>query len=233
MAARFEVLEERTQSELIDRLRMAVLLQAATQPESRLGRALATAITAAADITFNEMIIDAIARRDELTAWIAWAGGIEAAIDDLSRALGIDPRETSESIAAEFFRDAHIAESEHPSVIAALEQGLKGDKEHAARFDLLRLLTDNDRVRAYQSIFCTAKLEPRKNIVTRSIHERTSVAISTPAVRTGGNCPPWSARKHAIEARDRSIALFTIAACRDRALSAPRRIAVACSTTKT
>ena len=75
VAARFEVLEERTQSELIDRQRMAVLLQAAAQPESPLGRALATAITSAADLTFNEMIIEAIARRDELTAWIEGAAG--------------------------------------------------------------------------------------------------------------------------------------------------------------
>ena len=211
VAARFEVLEERTQSELIDRLRMAVLLQAATQPESRLGRALATAITAAADITFNEMIIDAIARRDELTAWIAWAGGIEAAIDDLSRALGIDPRETSESIAAEFFRDAHIAESEHPSVIAALEQGLKGDKEHAARFDSLRLLTDNDRVRAYQSIFCTAELEPRKNVVSKGIRERHPSLFQRLMSEQERVCALIT-RRRAVETRERTAALMTITA---------------------
>src|SRR6185295_7221947 len=51
VAARFEVLEERTQSELIDRLRMSVLLEAAAKPESALGRALGVAITAAADQT--------------------------------------------------------------------------------------------------------------------------------------------------------------------------------------
>src|SRR5215204_4450870 len=44
VAARFEVLEERARSELIDRLRMAVLLQASAQPENALGRSLATAI---------------------------------------------------------------------------------------------------------------------------------------------------------------------------------------------
>ena len=40
VAARFEVLEERTRSELIDRLRMGVLLEAAAKPDSDLGRAL-------------------------------------------------------------------------------------------------------------------------------------------------------------------------------------------------
>ena len=76
VAARFEVLEERTQSELIDRQRMAVLLKAAAEPDSHLGRALSVAITAAADMTFNEMIVEAIARRDELIAWVANAGGV-------------------------------------------------------------------------------------------------------------------------------------------------------------
>src|SRR5262245_9505703 len=44
VAARFEVLEDRTRSELIDRLRMGVLLEASAKPDSDLGRALATAI---------------------------------------------------------------------------------------------------------------------------------------------------------------------------------------------
>src|SRR5215216_4546184 len=70
VAARFEVLEERARSELIDRLRMAVLLQAAAQPESALGRALTGVIPLAADQTFAEVIGEAIARQDELIRWI-------------------------------------------------------------------------------------------------------------------------------------------------------------------
>src|SRR5262245_4334917 len=167
VAARFEVLEERTQSELIDRLRMSVLLQASANPDSLLGRALATAITASADVTFNEMIVEAIGRRDEISAWIARAGSLAAAMIELSRALGVDPADSSEAIAVEFFSGSPIAAHEYPNVIVVLDQGLKGDKEHAARFDSLRLLDGNDRIRAYQSIFCTAELEPRKNIVTR------------------------------------------------------------------
>ena len=126
VAARFEVLEERTQSELIDRQRMAVLLKAAAEPESALGRALGVAITAAADMTFNEMIVEAIARRDELIAWVANAGGVAAAIEGLSRALGIDPDETSETIAAEFFAGPLIAENEYAAVIAALDRRAEG-----------------------------------------------------------------------------------------------------------
>jgi len=209
VAARFEVLEERTQSELIDRLRMAVLLEASARPESDLGRALATAITAAADMTFNEMIVEAISRRDELTAWVANAGGVATAIEGLSRGLGIDPADTSESIAAEFFADSLIAESEYPAVIAALEQGLKGDKEHAARFDTLRLLDGTERIKVYQSIFCTAELDPRKNIVSKGIREKNPSLFQRLMSEQERVCG-LIARRRAVETRERTAALVTI-----------------------
>jgi ATP-dependent helicase/nuclease subunit A len=209
VAARFEVLEDRTQSELIDRQRMAVLMQAAAEPDSALGRALGVAITAAADMTFNEMIVEAIARRDELVAWVNNAGGAAAAIEALSRALGIDPNETSETIAAEFFAGSLIAESEYPAVIAALEQGLKGDKEHAARFDSLRFLDSSERIKVYQSIFCTAELEPRKNIVSKGIRERNQSLFQRLMSEQGRVCA-LIARRRAIETRERTGALVTI-----------------------
>jgi ATP-dependent helicase/nuclease subunit A len=211
VAARFDVLEERTQSEMIDRLRMAALLQASAQPDSDLGRALAVAITAAADQTFGEMIGEAIARRDEVTAWVEEAGGIDKAITGLSRALGVDPMETSETIAQEFFVNSLIASSEYAAVMAALDQGLKGDKEHAARFDSLRLLDGSERIKAYQSIFCTADLEPRKNIVTRTIRDNHPALFQRLLAEQGRVCA-LIGRRRAVETRERTSALVTIAA---------------------
>ncbi len=210
VAARFEVLEERTRSELIDRLRMGVLLEAAAKPDSDLGRALATAITVAADQTFAEAIDEAIAKHDELEAWIAHAGGVAAAIAELSRALGVRPDETTDAIAEEFFSASLIAPSEYPAVIAALEQGLKGDKEHAARFDSLRLLDGVERVRAYQSIFCTAELEPRKNIISKGIRDRNPSLFQRLLAEQERVCG-LIARRRAVETRERTAALVTIA----------------------
>src|SRR5690242_11636028 len=100
VAARFTVLEERAENDLLARLRLAVLLDAAATPESPLGRALATAITVAADRTFAETVEDAIRARGKLTAWIAHAGSIEAAMAELSLLLGIGPHETVDEIEA-------------------------------------------------------------------------------------------------------------------------------------
>ena len=80
VAARFAVLEERAERELLERLRLDVLLEAAGAPDSALGRALATAITMAADRTFGEVIDEAIRMRETLEAWIARAGSIAAAV---------------------------------------------------------------------------------------------------------------------------------------------------------
>src|SRR4051794_22675036 len=210
VAARFEVLEERTRSELVDRLRMGVLLEASANRDSDLGRALATAITVAADQTFAEAIDEAIAKHDELEAWIAHAGGVPAAIAELSRALGVGPQETSDAIAEEFFSASLIAGSEYPAVIAALEQGLKGDKEHAARFISLRLLEGTERIKAYQSIFCTAELEPRKNIVSKGIRENNPSLFQRLLAEQERVCA-LIARRRAVETRERTAALVTIA----------------------
>src|SRR5215510_15506800 len=56
VTARFEVLDEAATSQLLNKLTLDVLLEGATNPESALGRGLAAAIAAAADITFKEVI---------------------------------------------------------------------------------------------------------------------------------------------------------------------------------
>ena len=76
VAARFTVLDDAQETQLLDETTLAVLLEAAADPDSALGHALANAITAAADITFRDMVSEAIGERDRLDAWIAAAGGV-------------------------------------------------------------------------------------------------------------------------------------------------------------
>src|SRR6185437_6923732 len=87
--ARFTVLDERAEDELLDRLTLQVLLEASAAPDSALGRALATAIVVAADQTFKEVIGDAIRKRDAIEAWLKQAGSFDAALAQLSQTLGV------------------------------------------------------------------------------------------------------------------------------------------------
>ena len=65
VAARFTVLDDRSQNEMFERAIMAVLLQAAGAPDSALGRALRHAVTGAADSTVRAKLQEAIRRARE------------------------------------------------------------------------------------------------------------------------------------------------------------------------
>src|SRR5258707_912743 len=87
VAARFTVLEEAAQAQLLGEISLTVLLDAALSPEGALGRALATAIAAVSDQTFKDVVGEAIRKRDAVRAWIDHGGSIEAAITPLCGAL--------------------------------------------------------------------------------------------------------------------------------------------------
>jgi ATP-dependent helicase/nuclease subunit A len=212
VAARFEVLDERTQSELIDRLRMTVLLEAADKPESDLGRALAAAIPVAADQTFAEVIGETIMRSDELMRWLERVGGVKGAVEDLSQALGVGPEDTSESVAIEFFSKSLIPPSEHASVAATLMQGLDTDKSNAAILSSLPTLEVGARVSKYIEIFCkVTDGKPRARVATKGIKDNYP-ALFDRLVREQERVVALIAKRRAIETRERTAALITIAA---------------------
>jgi len=91
VAARFSVLDETEQTQLLEQLTLAVLLDGANDPDGPLGRALAVAMTAAADQTFRDVIRAAIGRRDAIGRSVMSAGDVDAAIAALSRARGLHP----------------------------------------------------------------------------------------------------------------------------------------------
>src|SRR5580700_5426153 len=100
VAARFTVLDETAQMQLLEDLTLGALLEGASTPQSPLAAALATAMTAGADQTFRDVVREAIGRRDAFIDWRIRAGSVEDAIAELSRALGIAPDDSLESIEA-------------------------------------------------------------------------------------------------------------------------------------
>ena len=90
--ARFAVLDDRDQTEMMERASLAVLLDAARAPDSAIGRALLTAMASAADVTFKEVVREACLSRDHFMAWTDAAGGAEAAARQMAAALGVSDR---------------------------------------------------------------------------------------------------------------------------------------------
>src|SRR6266852_2385547 len=101
VAARFEVLDETAQAQLLGEMSLGVLLEAANAPEAALGRALATAISVAADQTFKDVVAEAIRKRDIVRAWIGHGGSVDSAIASLCGTLGITAHDTVEQTETE------------------------------------------------------------------------------------------------------------------------------------
>jgi ATP-dependent helicase/nuclease subunit A len=212
VAARFTVLEERAETELIDKLRLQVLMAAAETPESPIGRALATAITAAADQTFADVVREAIGKRDEVMGWVERAGSVEAAIAELSHALDLDEGgESAERIDAELLAGPHLPMSEWPSLMALLGEGAKSDQEHIARLAFAQSETGVARVEAYLDVFCTEKRERRKRTLTKVLTDKYPELAQRIMAEQDRVCALLE-RRRAVAVRDRTAALLTIVA---------------------
>ena len=208
VAARFAVLDETEQTQLLERLTLQVLLDGARAPDGPVGRALAVAMTAAADQTFRDVVRSAIGRRDAVSRWVMSVGDVESAIAQLSRGLGIDPNESRDSVEDEFFAGSWITPADWPALADALMQGGKSDAEQARRFGSLAALPRAERVETYLDIFCTAtERSPRKSIVSKTIKDEALVERLN--AEQGRVCNLLD-RLRAVICRDRSAALLTV-----------------------
>ena len=208
VVARFEILDETAQAELLEELTLAVLLEGASAPESAIGRALGVAMTAGADQTFRDVVREAIGRRDAFEHWVAAAGGVDEAVAALSRELGLDPHDDIERAEAEFFAGSMIDPSEWSEIAAALARGNKSDCEQAERFGALATLSGPSRVEIYVEIFFTDQGSPRRFIVTKAIKDADLVErLCAEQRRVCGLVE----RRNAIICRDRSAALLAVA----------------------
>jgi ATP-dependent helicase/nuclease subunit A len=209
--ARFEVLDEITETQMLGKLSLDVLLAAAEAPDSALGRALAQAVLAAADTTFQDMLRAAIRSRDALTRWVDAAGGLPQAMAQLSHALGITPDETAVQVDAAIFNDSLIAKSEWVAVAATMMGGSANDKKQGALFHALATLKGKELIETYLDIFCTKKRDKTKERIATSAVERIDSSLCRRLSDERDRVWMLLQRKRAIEARDRSVALFTIA----------------------
>jgi ATP-dependent helicase/nuclease subunit A len=208
VAARFTVLDQAEQSELQERITLAVLLEGAGRPDSTLARALNIAMTAAADRTFRDVVREAIGMRDHIAHWVEKAGSVEAAIANLSKMLGVDAADDVDKIDDEILAGSAIAPSEWPAIAATLAQGSKTDREKAECFVSLTALGGSDRLERYLEIFfTTTERAPRKSIVTKSI---TDKGLVDRLFAEQERLRALLERRRAVVCRDRSAAILIV-----------------------
>src|SRR3954466_3672808 len=106
--ARFAVLDERDQAEMMERANLKVLLDASRDPDGAAGRALDIAMASAADVTFRDVVREACLSREHFLTWTDAAGGGDAAIGQVSAALGVSPGQRLDDIEREIVDGPHL-----------------------------------------------------------------------------------------------------------------------------
>ncbi len=209
VAAHFSVLEDRTQKEMLERARMAVLLDAAAAPDKPLGRALKIATAAAADMTLVNVVNEAIAERARLAAWIE--GGWELAVAQLSAALGVGVDDDLARIEKDIIEGPYLPLSHWAAVAAVFETGSKMDADQAARLSAALASSGDERIERYFNVFLTGEGKPRKKLITQGLADGDRELLRDLAAEQD-RVVALMARRNGVICRDRTAALAVIAA---------------------
>src|SRR5712664_4793482 len=131
--ARFAVLDERDQNEMMERANLAVLLEASRDPDSSTGRALQIAMASAADVTFKDVVREACLSRDHFMAWTDAAGSTEAAAAQIGAALGVDAFERIEDVERAIVDGPNLPRARWQDIALVLDTSTKADQKQAER----------------------------------------------------------------------------------------------------
>jgi len=209
--ARFAVLDDRDQTEMMERANLGVFLEASRHPDSATGRALMTAMASAADVTFKDVVREACLSRDHFMAWTDAAGSAHAAATQISAALGVDPNDRIEDVERAIVDGPNLPRSRWQEIAGILDTGSKTDQEQARRLRDGLVFTGAAQVDEYFGVFLTeADRTPRKSVVTKKFIDNNP-AIGRLFESETSRIAPLIERRRAVTARDRTEALLHIA----------------------
>ena len=208
--ARFAVLDDRDQTEMMERANLAVLLQASRAPDSAIGRALTVAMASAADVTFKDVVREACLSRQHFMAWADQGGGVDAALAQLAHTLGVPSETTLAAVERAIVDGPHLPRAQWKATASILATGSKTDQDQASRLLTAFDLAGEAQVDAYLRVFLTDKSEPRKSLVTKKISDPRP-AVAQMLADEGGRIQGLLEQRRAILQRDRTAALLIIA----------------------
>jgi ATP-dependent helicase/nuclease subunit A len=209
--ARFAVLDDRDQTEMMERANLGVFLEASRHPDSATGRALMTAMASAADVTFKDVVREACLSRDHFMAWTDAAGSAHAAAAQISAALGVDPDDRIEDVERAIVDGPNLPRSRWQEIAGILDTGSKSDQEQARRLRDALVFTGAAQVDEYFGVFLTeADRTPRKSVLTKKFIDSNPV-IARLFDAENSRIAPLIERRRAVTARDRTEALLHIA----------------------
>jgi ATP-dependent helicase/nuclease subunit A len=209
--ARFTVLDDRDQTEMMERASLGVMLDAARAPDSAIGRALLAAMASAADVTFKEVLREACLSRDHFMAWTDATGSADAAAEQVSALLGITANDSIEGIERAIVDGRNLPRSCWEEIAHVLDTGAKTERDHADRLRAALSAAGAAQVDGYLGVFLTdTERTPRKSVVTKNF-VRDNPAIGRRFEAEASRLGPLIDKRRAVMTRDRSEALLHIA----------------------
>lgn len=208
--ARFTVLDERDQTEIMERASLGVMLDASQNPDSPVGVALRYAMGVAPDMTLRDVVNQACLGRDHVIAWTE-DRGIDQAMGNVANAIGVDPAERVEDVEREMVDGPNLPRSEWESLAAILQTGNKSDIEQARRLrEAHAMVGDAAQADRYLDVFLTGDGGRRKSFVTKKISD-VRPDIAEMLDRECTRVIALLERRRAINIRDRTQSLLVIA----------------------
>ena len=208
--ARFAVLDDRDQAEMMERANLAVFLDASRDPQSATGRALLTAMASAADVTFKDVVREACLSRDHFMRWTDAAGSAEAAAAQVAAALGVTLEDSIEDVEREILDGPYLPRRRWQDIAAALDTGSKTDQKQADQLREALKFSGAAQVDEYLCVFLTDERAPRASVVTRRFAD-ANPSVARLFEAEVQRLPPLIETRRAIAVRDRTSALLHIA----------------------
>src|ERR1700676_5488012 len=209
--ARFTVLDDRDQTEMMERASLAVMLDASRAPDSAIGRALLAAMANAADVTFKDVVREACLSRDHFMAWADAAGSADAAVAQVSALLGVTANDSIEDVERKIVDGPNLPRSRWEEIARALETGAKTEGDNADRLRVALPAAGAAQVDEYLGLFLTdADRTPRKSVLTKNF-VRDNPAIGSRFDAEASRLAPLIEKRRAVTTRDRTEALLHIA----------------------
>jgi ATP-dependent helicase/nuclease subunit A len=208
--ARFAVLDDRDQTDMMERANLKVFLEASNAPDSVLGRALQTAMANAADVTFKDVVREACLSRDHFMAWTDAAGSAEAAAAEMSAVLGVSSNDSIEDVESEIVDGPYLPRARWPEIADALSAGSKQDQNQAEQLRASLAFIGTAQVDEYLCVFLTDKNEPRAAVLTKAF-VRDNPSVARLFDNETQRLTPLIERRRAVITRDRTAALLHIA----------------------
>jgi len=207
--ARFSVLDDRDQAEMIERASLAVLLEASANPDSATGKALTFAMACAADVTFRNIVHEACLGDGAFRGFIDSVESPEQAIAAVAQALDTGTSSLAE-IEADIVDGPNLPRSHWNAIAQIFEGSGKSDRDQADRLRAAVPLIGTAQVRAYLAVFLTGDNDPRVTLVSKSLgrlQPALAAALDREAARLGVLIERWRAAM----IRERTVALIAIA----------------------